>query len=228
MGLKMKELPTGERPYEKCVLSGAKSLDDAELLSVFFRTGVQGVNSVELARNVIASCGGSLAGLYGLSYADFKRIPGIGTVKAVQLECLKVLSERMVKSRMPVKSVFSRPDTVFSRYAGEMRQERQEVVKALFLNGKCALIREYEAARGSVNSSLVPVRDIFVEALKSEAVYLLLMHNHPSGDPEPSPEDFEVTKRVAETGRMTGVVLLDHMIFGANTYYSMREKGNIR
>ena len=225
MRVLMKDLPTEVRPYEKCRLCGAAALTDAELLAVIFRTGRRDANSVELAREVIDFAGGSLAGLYRKSYRDYLSIPGIGTVKAVQLECLKVLSDRMVKSESPVKTDFSRAEAVYRRYAAEMRSERQEVVKALFLNAKCRLISEMTASRGTVNASMIPIREIFVEALKAEAVYVILMHNHPSGDPEPSKEDREVTKKVAETGKLTGILLLDHLVFGDNRFVSLRERG---
>lgn len=228
MSLSMKELPSEERPYEKCMLLGASSLNDAELLAVIFRTGRRGANSVELARQVIVSSGGSLGGLYDLSYRDFMKIPGIGRVKAVQLECLKILSNRMVKSASPVRTDFTRADAVFHRYAGEMRAERQEIVKVLFLNTKCMLIRELTVSRGTVNASVIPVREIFVEALKAEAVFLIVMHNHPSGDPAPSKEDLEVTKKIEETGHLTGIRLLDHLIFGDTRYVSLRERGWIK
>ncbi|MBR5739407.1 MAG: JAB domain-containing protein, partial [Lachnospiraceae bacterium] len=116
-------------------------------------------------------------------------------------------------------------EEIFHRYSGEMRRERQEVVKVLFLNGQCRLIREYEASRGSVNASLVPVREILVEAVKSEAVYFILMHNHPSGDPMPSHEDRTVTERLKEAGKLVGIELLDHLIFGSARYVSMRQRG---
>ena len=225
MRLSMKELPEEVRPYEKCRISGAVSLTDAELLAVILRTGKRDLTSVDLAREVIRFSGGSLAGLYRKNYRDFLKIPGIGIVKALQIECLKVLSDRMIKSENPVKTDFSRAEAVFKRYAGEMRSERQEIVKVLFLNGKCRLISEMTVSRGSVNASMMPIREIFIEALKSEAVYLILMHNHPSGDPDPSIEDREVTDKVAETGKLTGILLLDHLVFGDNRYVSLRERG---
>ncbi len=200
-------------------------MEDAELLAVILRTGTRNVNSVELARRVLARSNGSLAGLYEQSVPDFRKIPGIGRVKAVQLECLKELSARVVKSVSPAKTDFTSAEEIFHRYSGEMRRERQEVVKVLFLNGQCRLIREYEASRGSVNASLVPVREILVEAVKSEAVYFILMHNHPSGDPMPSHEDRTVTERLKEAGKLVGIELLDHLIFGSARYVSMRQRG---
>ena len=225
MRISMKELPEEVRPYEKCRRSGASSLTDAELLAVIFRTGIRDLNSVDLAEEVIRFAGGSLAGLYRKNFRDFLTIPGIGNVKALQIECLKVLSDRMIKSESPLNADLSRAEAVFKRYAGEMRSERQEIVKVLFLNAKCRLISETTVSRGTVNASMIPIREIFVDALKSEAVYLILMHNHPSGDPEPSEEDRDVTKKVAKTGRLTGILLLDHLVFGDNRYVSLRERG---
>lgn len=221
------ELPPEKRPYEKCLMEGAASLSDAELLAVVLRTGGKETNSVELAAEVIRSVGGSLAGLYEKTYRDYMRISGIGRVKAVQIECLKVISERLMKSRSPVKADFSRAELIAERYAGEMRIERQETVKVLFLNAKCRLIREYKASKGTVNASLVPVREILVEAIRSDAVYFVLMHNHPSGDPTPSREDIAITKRMADAGLITGIGLIDHLIFGGDGYISLRERGYI-
>ncbi|MBR5739506.1 MAG: hypothetical protein IKY02_05900, partial [Lachnospiraceae bacterium] len=115
MGFKIRELPSEARPYEKCLMAGAGALEDAELLAVILRTGTRNVNSVELARRVLARSNGSLAGLYEQSVPDFRKIPGIGRVKAVQLECLKELSARVVKSVSPAKTDFTSAEEIFHR-----------------------------------------------------------------------------------------------------------------
>ena len=225
MGLKMRELPADARPYEKSKVLGLNALDDAELLAMILRTGTREENSVELSRRVIASAGGSLAGLLYCSTSELEKIPGIGRVKALQIKAVGALAMRLEKSGRTALADYSAPEKVAMHYLEEMRQQSSEVMKALFLNTKCRLIRESVISKGSVNRSLVPVREIFVEALEAGAVYLILMHNHPSGDPTPSEEDVSVTKRIQRAGEIVGVELLDHLVYGDRCFVSMREKG---
>ncbi|MBR4769194.1 MAG: DNA repair protein RadC [Lachnospiraceae bacterium] len=221
----IKDLPDHARPFEKMELYGPDALSDAELIAVIFRCGTREKNSVELAEEVIRTAGGSIAGITSTSDADFQSIAGIGRVKLLQIRAASELAARMERSRRRVLEDCSGSDRIASLFFEEMRSEPQEVLKALYLTTKMRLIRVKLISKGSVNRSMVPVREIFVEALRSGAVYVVLMHNHPSGDPEPSDEDVKVTKQVISAGRLVGIELMDHLVFGDRSYVSMRQKG---
>lgn len=225
MGLKMKELPEGERPCEKCRKYGAEALSDAELLAVFLRTGGKDMNVLELAHCLLKKAGGSLSGLYRMSVSDFMEIPGIGGVKAAELRCLSELTVRMSKSRRTETLSFHSPKSVAAYYMEEFRHREEESLTVLYLDTKLKLIREWVASKGSVNASMVPVREIISRGLRENAVYMILMHNHPSGDPEPSDDDVKSTLQVEKAGVLCGIRLTDHLVFGDGRFVSMKERG---
>lgn len=224
MGKTIRELPESMRPYEKCLRTGAESLSDEELLAVILRTGTKGKTSVELAKSVLESAGGTLSSLRTMSERELMRIHGIGRVKAIELRCLFQLCGRIARSDFLQGPDFSDPKRIADFYMEEMRMLDREEVRVLFLNTKSRLIREETVSRGTVNSSLFPVREILIRALKNEAVYMILLHNHPSGDPAPSAPDITVTRDIACAGRLIGVQLLDHIVLGDHRYVSMRER----
>lgn len=222
----MKELPEDERPYEKCLMYGAGALSDAELLAVMLRTGSKGESALSLARRLLseASVKKSLSGLCHLSREELCRIRGIGTVKAVQIQCLGELSRRMAKTAAGEQLCFRSPKTVADYYMEDLRHEEQEQLLGLFLNTKSVLLKETVLFKGTVNSSVISPREIFIEALKQQAVQLILVHNHPSGDPAPSREDILATRQIQEAGELIGIRLSDHIIIGDRRYTSLREK----
>jgi DNA repair protein RadC len=226
-GLVMKELPPGEQPYEKCVLYGAESLSDAELLAVVIRTGSRGERAVDLARRVIHSlAGGHLGGLFETSFEQLQEIRGIGRVKAIQLLCLGELTRRMAHACMPPEKLSCRePGKVASYYMSQMGFLETEQVRLLILDGKNALTHEIIVSHGSFNASFAAPREIYYYALKHKAVSIILLHNHPSGDPAPSREDLLLTKRLMDVGNMIGIRLLDHIVIGNGRYISLRESG---
>ncbi len=224
MGNTIREMPESMRPYEKCLRIGPEGLSDEELLAVILRTGTKGKTSVELAVSVLQAAGGSLSGLRNLSERELMRIHGIGKVKAIELRCLLQLCGRIARSDFLNGPDFSDPKRIADFFMEEMRMLAQEEVRVLYLNTKSRLIREETVSRGTVNTSLFPVREILVRALKNEAVYMILLHNHPSGDPAPSQADISVTKNIALAGRLIGVQLLDHIVLGDHRYVSMRER----
>ncbi|MBQ8803550.1 MAG: DNA repair protein RadC [Tyzzerella sp.] len=222
----MKEILKEDRPYEKCLHSGAESLSNAELIAVILRTGTKGLNSLELARKILdASCGDDgLLNIHHLTLEKLKTIKGIGTVKAVQILCLSELAKRLAKASAKEGLVFTLPSTIANYYMEEMRHQKQEHMKLLMLNTKSKLIGESNIFKGTVNASLVSPRELFIEALEKEAVSIILLHNHPSGDPTPSKQDILLTKRVKEAGSLIGIELLDHIIIGNNCYMSFSEQ----
>lgn len=222
----MKEIPESERPYEKCRLCGAGKLTDAELLAVLLRTGTRGENALDLARRILYQTGTEgILGIHQFSMERLCKIKGIGTVKAVQISCISELAKRLAKASYSDTLCFSCPSTVASYYMEDMRHEKQEVMKLLMLNSKAKLIGETDISKGTVNASLITPRELFIEALMKNAVSIVLMHNHPSGDPTPSREDMLTTKRILDAGALIGIELLDHIVIGNNCYISFREEG---
>ena len=220
----MKEMLPEERPYEKCERFGAGSLTNIELLAVLLRTGTKGENSMELARKLLYPDGRETKGCLSMLHQnrdELVKIHGIGKVKAIQIQCLCELSKRLSQTEAGRELDFSCPETIASYYMEDMRHRRQEYMKLLLLNAKMRLIGESELSKGTVNMSLVSPREVFIEALQKNAVYIILMHNHPSGDPSPSKDDILVTKRVKEAGALIGIELLDHIIIGDNCYVSL-------
>lgn len=222
----MKDLYEAERPYEKCLSQGAKALSDTELLAVILRTGTKGETAVQLAGRILSLPGyRGLSGFGRIPLERFKELRGIGDVKAVQLTCLSELAARMSKATAGERLCFDAPETIADYYMEELRHEEQEQLVVLFLDTKNRLLREKMMFKGTVNASLASPREIFLEALKVHAVNLVLVHNHPSGDPTPSREDLRITERVRRAGELLEIHLLDHIIIGDNRYSSLREKG---
>jgi len=223
----MKMLPESERPYEKVLESGAESLSDAELLAVILRTGTKEVSARDMAEEVLKL--GNPSGLPGLLHhtlQDYKEIKGIGNVKAIQLSCIGELSKRIWKATKNLTSfVCSSPSVIAEYFMEEMRHKEQECLKLLILNTKNVLIKDVNISKGTVNASLATPRELLIEALRYRGVSMILMHNHPSGDPEPSREDCIFTKRVEEAGKLMGIPLLDHIVIGDTTYVSLKERG---
>ena len=216
-----------DRPYEKCERFGAENLTDAELLAVLLRTGTQGENSLQLAHRLIRSerSGRGILNIHRWTFEQLMRIKGIGRVKAVQILCLSELAKRLAKASAASGLNFSAPETIARYYMEDMRHQNTEVLKLLFLNTRSKLIGESDISTGTVDTALVSPRELFIEALQRGAVSIVLLHNHPSGDPTPSKADVRITRRLKEAGSMIGIALLDHIIIGNNCFISLREKG---
>ena len=227
MNYRIQELPLSERPYEKCLQSGPQVLTDAELLAVILRPGAVGKSALDLARSVLDLPGGngkSLTGLHHRSIQELKQIRGIGTVKAIQLQCIAELSVRMAQAGAREHLSYDQPETIAAYYMEKFRHEEQEVLMCMMLDTRNHLLGEIFLTRGTVNASLISPRELFVAALKYQAVHIILVHNHPSGDPDPSQEDFDVTHRISEAGELLDIHLLDHIIIGDRRYISFREQ----
>ena len=216
-----------ERPYEKCEQYGAENLTDAELLAVLLRTGTKGENSLQLAKRILHPdfAQEGILNIHQWSMEQLLGVKGIGKVKSIQILCLSELAKRLSKAEAQSGLNFSAPETIAQYYMEDMRHRKKEAMKLLLLNSKTKLIGESELSLGTVNTTLVSPREVFVEALRRNAVAVILLHNHPSGDPTPSKQDVLVTRRVTEAGRLIGVELLDHIIIGDNCFISLRDKG---
>ncbi|MFR4441231.1 MAG: RadC family protein, partial [Hungatella sp.] len=206
--LKMKDIPQNDRPYEKCLLAGPEKLSDAELLSIIIRTGSREENSLKLAEQILSLSypQDGILGLLHLSLSELMQVKGVGKVKGTQLLCIGELSKRIWKRDTLRKIIaFDRPEAIVNYFMEDMRHMEQEELHVMFLNAKNVLIRDQLISRGTVNASLASPREIFLLALRHGAVNLILVHNHPSGDPSPSQDDCQITKRIREAGSLLGI-----------------------
>ncbi|MDO5293856.1 MAG: DNA repair protein RadC [bacterium] len=223
----MKDLPTCERPYEKFLSHGAASLSDAELLAVILRTGTKSMNVIDVA-NEILSYSSEFPGLLVLHHISLKEltnVSGIGTVKAIQILCIAELNKRMTKAKRKDGVRLLSPETVASYYMEDMRHLTTEQILLVMIDSKSKIIKEDIISTGTVNASILAPREIFIKALSFGAVNIILLHNHPSGDPTPSTEDIKTTNRIKEAGSIIGIKLMDHIIIGDNKYISLKEIG---
>ena len=208
--------------YEKCLEYGAGALSNAELLAAIIRTGTRGMNSVELSEKIISNVG-DLNGLHELSVADLTAIKGIGKAKAVQICCILELSRRISKQKAREKLDFSNVSTIAEYYMEDMRHLEKEHLVLVMLDTRCRLIKDKVISVGTSTGSMISVREIFKEAIDNRAVFIVLLHNHPSGNPAPSREDMKVTRNVLEAGRIVGIELVDHIVIGDNSYFSFKQ-----
>lgn len=223
----IKDLPNTERPYERFNLMGVGFLSNSELLAIILRTGSKDRNVLDLAREVLKLCddGNDLSALMNLSKTALLKIKGIGNVKAAQLLCIGELSKRIATSKARARLKFDNPKSIADYYMENMRYLEQENFVLVMLDAKSKLICDKHISIGSISSTIVSPREIFKEALRCNAVSIVVLHNHPSGDSRPSNEDVNVTRRLFELGNALGIGLVDHIVIGNGEYYSFKEKG---
>ena len=226
----MKEISETERPYEKSYKYGVEILSDAELLAVILRTGSRQANALSTAYRILDAhpIHKGIVGLNYLTTEELEDISGVGKVKAIQMKCLAEISKRMAKASLKPFISFESPQSIADYFMENTRYLEKEYVYILMFDSKHKLLKDVRLSEGTVNSSLLSPREVFTTALKFDAVYIVLVHNHPSGDPSPSRQDIEITDRVSSAGRMIGIELSDHIILGNNCYVSLAERGIIR
>lgn len=222
----IKQIPVSERPYEKCEKYGPQMLSDAELLAVILRNGTKDRTVTEVAREILSvhPYYQGILGIFHLSREELKKISGIGDVKATQILCMAELSKRLASSKAQEKLSFHSPASVADYYMEKMRHLEREEMILIFFNGKNKVIKELTVSVGTVNQTVASPRELFVEALRCEAVSVIMIHNHPSGDPTPSRQDILTTKKIREAGEFVGIPLSDHIIIGDHSYVSFREE----
>lgn len=232
MNTTIQELPEDQRPYEKCIREGERALSDAELLAVILKNGVKGGSSLTLANDILRYTQNTsypgLQGILHLSLEQLRRIHGIGKVKAIQLKCVGELSRRIASEAMRPQVTFNSPVSIAKYYMEQLRHEEQELLVGMMLDTKNHFLGDAVLSRGTVNASLITPREIYVEALRRHAVGLILVHNHPSGDPSPSESDLDLTRRVFQAGEIVGISLLDHIVIGDQRYVSFHEEGLLK
>lgn len=226
--LKIREMPEGERPREKLLARGAGALTDPELIAILLRTGLPGANAVEVARELLGRYQ-SLTNLSRCTVDEIKTIPGIGPAKALHLVASFELGKRLAREALTNQKVDS-PELVYDLLAAEMRTLHKESLRVILLDTRYHLVRIEEVSLGSVNESIAHPRDVFRPAVISSAYAVIVVHNHPSGDPSPSQADHSLTRRLAEAAELLQIKLLDHIIIGAPApgrpaYFSFKETG---
>ncbi|MFP4017085.1 MAG: RadC family protein [Halanaerobiales bacterium] len=222
----IKEMPADERPREKLIKYGAESLSDAELLALIIRVGSKKRTAVELSQDIYNKFGG-LKALNYLTVKELKKIKGIGTAKAVQIRSLVELSKRMASINREDKEIIKTPADAVKILMPELRYLTHEIFKIVLLDIKNQIIAIPMISKGGLASSIVHPREVFKEAIKHSSAAMILVHNHPSGIPDPSRDDINITKKLIESGNIIGIDVLDHIIIGDGIFVSMKEKGLI-
>lgn len=224
MSLKNEKEFSELRPYEKLEMYGENSLKTVELLAIIIKTGTKDKNAIEVA-NEILKLGindKNLCFLSEISLEDLKKIPGIGRVKAIQIKAIVELSKRIYKTQNIEKIQVKSTNDVIQIFMDELRYEKQEILKLLILNNKNEIIKVQDIGKGNTSSVMFDIKTILTEPVKLGAQRIILLHNHPSGDPTPSKEDLDATKNIKEAAKLLGIELLEHIVIGNGTYANIR------
>lgn len=221
--LTLKELPKEVRPRERLLAQGASSLAVTELLAIILRTGTSTATALQVADNLLKHFG-DLEGLAQGEVEEISEIKGIGQAKAIQIKAALELGTRLLTQKAKEKSGIRSAEDVFNLLTPSMRYLDREHFKAVLLDTKNRVLQIKDISIGSLNSSIVHPRELFKAAIKMSSAAVIVVHNHPSGDPTPSPEDIEITKRLWEGGQLLGIKILDHIIIGDTNYVSLKER----
>lgn len=225
LSIKIKELPISERPYEKLELYGEKTLSDAELLAIIIKTGTQNETSVELARRILALNtdlnANNLNFLREITIEEFMQIKGIGKVKAIQLKALCEFATRMNRPLDYRKIKIKSPGDIAKLLANDMKHLKIELLKLVILNNSNEILKIQNITKGNANAVSADAKSILSEVLKIQAPKIILVHNHPSGNLNPSKNDFEFTKKLKQSCEILGLQLLDHIIIAGEGYTSI-------
>ncbi|KSU63864.1 hypothetical protein AS034_06370 [[Bacillus] enclensis] len=222
--LMIRDFPQDERPRERLIQSGAASLSNQELLAILLRTGTKSESVLQLSNRLLTSFDG-LNLLKDASLEEITKTKGIGLAKAVQIMAAVELGRRIGNLAFDDRYSIRSPEDGANYVMNDMRFLAQEHFVCLYLNTKNQVLHKQTIFIGSLNASIVHPREVFKEAFRRSAASIICVHNHPSGDPTPSREDIEVTKRLVECGRIIGIDILDHLIIGEKKFISLKEKG---
>ncbi|MFS0775798.1 DNA repair protein RadC [Neobacillus sp. 3P2-tot-E-2] len=222
--LMIRDFPQDERPRERFIQNGPASLSNHELIAILLRTGTKDESVLQLSNRLLTNFEG-LRLLKDASLEEMTEIKGIGQAKAIQILAAVEIGRRITNLNYTDRYVIRSPEDGANYVMNDMRFLSQEHFVCLYLNTKNQVLHKQTIFIGSLNASIVHPREVFREALKRSAASIICLHNHPSGDPAPSREDIEVTKRLVECGKMIGIDVLDHLIIGENKFVSLKEKG---
>jgi DNA repair protein RadC len=221
----IRDLPAGERPRERLAHAGEGALSTTELLAIILRTGVGGESVLDMARRLLSRYGG-LPGLARASFAELRAEKGLGKAKTAQLKAALELGRRMLlASPAEDRFVVRSPADVAQLLMAEMAHLEQEHFRVLYLDTRNRLLDIETVYVGSLNASHIRVGEVFRDAVKRNCAAIIVAHNHPSGDPTPSPEDVEVTRQLVAAGNLLDIEVLDHLIIGQQRFVSLRERG---
>ena len=219
--MKIKELPVTERPYEKLELYGEKMLSNSELLAIIIKNGTKEQTAIDISNIILSKINNNLKELQDITLAEFMNIQGIGKVKAIQLKAVCELTKRMSRPINDTKIQIKNTKDIANIFMDELKHEKREIVKLVLLNTKNVIMKIIDISYGGTSSAQVNPKDIMAEAIKIGAPKILLIHNHPSGDPEPSFADFEITERIEKASKIMGIELIDHIVIGDGSYESI-------
>jgi DNA repair protein RadC len=222
----IRDWPVEDRPRERLYHKGPEALADAELLAIQLGTGVPGLSAMDVARDMLA-LHGSLSGLSALGVAELAGISGVGRVKAVRLAAAFEITRRLRSRNGASRAVLSTPEQVFARYGPLMEDLKKEVFRMALLDTQNALLRDALISEGTLTASLVHPREVFKPAILESAASIILVHNHPSGDPTPSREDLRLTRQLVECSKLLDLRIHDHVIIGRERFVSLAQRGAV-
>jgi len=218
--------PEDERPREKLLKLGGEAMSNTELLAILLRVGSKGKNAIELARELIDEYG-TFRNIGSKSLSELKRT-GIGQAKVAHIKAAIEIGKRFLNEKGLSKIKIKTSKDIVDYFIPQLRDLKKEVFKAVLLNGKNKIIKDVTISEGTLTQSLVSPRELIKEAVTESATALVLIHNHPSGEPEPSPDDIEITNRLISACELVGIKILDHIIIGDNNYFSFLNEGIIK
>jgi len=224
--LTLKELPPEERPRERLIGKGEASLTDAELLAIVIRDGTPQESALDLARRLLRMFGG-LRELKEAAVSELRRVKGIGPARAAQVKAALALAGRVGERTLRRGSRFTDSRAVYEHFHSRLRFERQECILCVLLDAKNRVQKEVAVSRGGLSAAMAQPRDVLRAAVSESAHAIILIHNHPSGDPTPSRDDIELTRRVKEVAEAAGIRMLDHLVIGEEGYASLADMGHL-
>jgi DNA repair protein RadC len=220
----IKELPQGERPRERLLHYGPGSLSTAELIAIIVRVGTRDENVIVLAQRML-TCFGGISGLAQAPMSDLMAVKGIGEAKAIEIKAAFELGRRLLVAAPHERPIVKSPADAANLLLMEMAQLEQEHLRTVIMDSKNRVLKVHTVYIGSLNTAVVRVGELFREAIRLNAAALIVAHNHPSGDPTPSPEDVHVTREIVEAGKLLNIDVLDHLVIGQQRWVSLKERG---
>ena len=222
--IRIKDLPGSERPRERLALQGAEALRNAELIAILLRVGVTGENAVQVGQRLLNKFRG-LSGLHRAPFIELMDQHGLGEAKASQIKAAIELGRRLTIESPEERPAINSPADAAALVQYEMSALEQEHLRVMLLDRRNRVMETVDVYKGSVNSSQIRVGEIFKEAVRKNSSALIVIHNHPSGDPTPSPDDVAVTRAIVQAGKLLDVEVLDHLVIGHGKWVSLKERG---
>ncbi len=224
---KIRNLPISERPYEKFLKFGEAGLSDADLLAIIIKNGTSEYSALDISKYILSGRQNNLLNLYEMSYDDLLKIPGVGKVKAIQLKAVCELSKRIATTKRGYSLKLNNPKSIADYFMETMRHMSVEVVISAYFDSKNNFLGDKLISKGAIDSSMIVAGSVFKGAIERDATKIVILHNHPSGDSNPSSDDIAVTDNLVEGAVILGLKLNDHIIIGDNEYFSFFENNLI-